>query len=202
MNTRAVIIAAAAALSLAGCASAQHAASPADPVKPAAAMTPGMIMPDGSTMGAAVPEAATRPSAAAQMVCGAETHATIKQVLGLPSKPTSTSSWSHQLYTCNYRLPHGLLVLSVKESASPAAAHEYAAELRDQLAATRPLDGLTTDAYGDNAGKVVLVKDNDTLLVDATALPATVGTQQAKRFDFAYELASDILGCWTGDDGT
>jgi hypothetical protein len=28
--------------------------------------------------------------------------------------------------------------------------------------------------------------------------PAVLGAQQSKRFDFAYEIASDILGCWTG----
>ena len=197
MNPRAVVLAAATAMTLAGCA----AVSPAAP-KTAAVMSPGMVMPDGSTMGPAGGHAAARPSAAAQMICAAETHLTIKQVLGLPARPTSTRSWTDQLLTCTYRLPEGRLVLSVKESASPAAARAYSTELRDRIAATRALDGLTTDAYGASDGTVVLVKDNDTLIVDATALPDIVGTLHAKRFDFAYELASDILGCWTGDDGT
>lgn len=44
---------------------------------------------------------------------------------------------------------------------------------------------------------MVLLKDSDTLTVDASRLPPVFGKQQSTRFDFAYELASDILGCWT-----
>ena len=39
-----------------------------------------------------------------------------------------------------------------------------------------------------------------TLRVDATGLPAVFGTQKQKRTDLAYEIASDVLGCWTGDE--
>ena len=46
---------------------------------------------------------------------------------------------------------------------------------------------------------MVVVKDNETLTVDATGLPAVFGSQQQKRTDLAYEIASDVLGCWTGD---
>ncbi|SDP47245.1 hypothetical protein SAMN04515671_4381 [Nakamurella panacisegetis] len=191
-----------------------------------AVMTPGMIMPDGSTMGPmtvppaspippsslppssapratttshAATQAAAGPPAAAQMVCSAEIHATITKVLALTATPTSSSSWENQLYTCTYRLPMGKFVISVKQSASATAAADYARQLRgDNIDATK-LNGLTATAFETPAGKVFLVKDDFTLTVDATTLPKVFGRQQQKRVDFAYEIASDILGCWTDD---
>ena len=65
------------------------------------------------------------------------------------------------------------------------------------LGSTEPLDGLGEHSFGAAAGTIVLIKDNDTLTVDATRLPPVFGNESSKRFDFAYELASDILGCWT-----
>jgi hypothetical protein len=131
------------------------------------------------------------------MICAAETHSTITEVLGLTSTPTSTASWQDHLYTCTYRLPMGTLIVSVKQSANPAAAAAYYRASRATLGGTETLDGLGEHSYGSKTGTVVLIKDNDTLTVDATHLPDVFGTESSKRFDFAYELASDILGCWT-----
>jgi hypothetical protein len=185
------------ALLLTGCATArtsQHARS-------GPAMSPGMIMPDGSTMGAADPTvqaAADGPSAAEKMICAAETRTTITSILGQKTAPQATATWRDQRYACTYRLPVGTLVLSVQRSTNPTTARAYFASLRHTLGSTQPLDGLGQGAYGTPTGTVVLIKDSDTLTVDATRLPAVFGTQHSKRFDFAYELASDILGCWTG----
>jgi hypothetical protein len=203
MNTRTRALIAASAVLLAGCAS-SHAATDRSrtPTSPPAAMTPGMVMPDGSTMGAdaATSGAATAngPSAAEQMICGAETRADVTKVLGLNLAPTATSNWADHLYTCSYALPMGTFVVSVKQSTDPTAAHTYFSTLRSELGTTQTLDGLGQGSYGTSTGKVVLIKDSDTLTVDATRLPAVLGAQQSKRFDFAYEIASDILGCWTG----
>ena len=49
-------------------------------------------------------------------------------------------------------------------------------------------------------GTVVVIKDSQTLTVDATGLPAVFGAEDQKRTDLAYEVASDVLGCWTGDE--
>ena len=175
----------------------------------AAAMSPGMVMPDGSTMGAGPTDAAARtsgsghpppgPSHTASMVCEAEVGGDIATILNLKPQPVGLARWANDTYTCTYRLVIGPLVLSVHQSPGDAAAKRYAAEMRRTLPDAHTLDGLTTTAFGTATGKVVLVKDSDTLTVDATGLPEQFGSQQQKRSDFAYELASDILGCWTGD---
>jgi hypothetical protein len=194
---------AASAVLLAGCASSAGADQPARMTRPSGtAMTPGMVMPDGSTMGAMTTTSRSQqsgPSAAALMVCSDETRAAIAQVLALPDRPTATATWREHTYTCSYRLPAGSFVLSVTESADGAAAGRYLADVRRRLGTTSDLAGLTEGAFGTAAGNVLLRKDNDVLQVDATALPAVFGTQGQKRTDFAYEIASDVLGCWTGD---
>jgi hypothetical protein len=162
-----------------------------------------MIMPDGSTMGADAPTSAggaagDGPSAAAQMICAAETRTDIKTVLTLKAAPVGEATWTGHLYTCTYTLPMGTLRLSVKESPDAATATSYYTTLRGRLGTTHDLAGLTESAYGTPEGTVVLRKDNDVLRVDVTALPAQFGAQHQKRADFAYEIASDILGCWTG----
>lgn len=190
---------------LAGCAS-SHSADPSrSGAAPAgdARMTPGMVMPDGSTMGASAGAArpsAGGPSAAAQMICSAELRADLATATGLRVPAATAPRWSGHVYSCTYRLPMGTLALSVTESADEAAAKAHAAALRRQLEGPRSLDGLTEVAFGTPTGVVALVKDSDTLQVDATALPARFGSQQQKRADFAYEVASIVLGCWTGDD--
>lgn len=197
---------------LAGCASAGASPARLRSLAPNASMTPGMVMPDGSTMGAAPPAvpatptaatspvvaAAAQPSASAMMLCSNELRSTIAKVLALQAIPAGTPTWGNDLYTCTYRLPIGALTLSVKQTASTAATDIYFAAQQKQLGTTKALEGLGQGAYGTDTGTVVLRKDNDVLRVDATALPAQFGSQQEKRNDFAYEIASDILGCWTG----
>jgi hypothetical protein len=189
---------------LAGCASTE-----ADTVHtPAAAsgsgmsMSPGMVMPNGSTMGVPKPstgQAAAGPSEAAREVCSTEIRTDIAQVLALKSVPAPKATWVNHVYTCTYRLPMGRFVLSVTESTDDKAAQAFATKLRKQLTGARSVAGLTTTAFATPNGLLALVKDNDTLQVDATQLPAEFGSQNEKRTDFAYEVASDVLGCWTGD---
>jgi hypothetical protein len=61
------------------------------------------------------------------------------------------------------------------------------------------LPGLGERAWGTPAGTAVVLKDNQILTVDTTALPEVFGANDQKRTDLAYEVASDVLGCWTGD---
>jgi hypothetical protein len=149
----------------------------------------------------ASPSAGTdRPSAIAAMVCGAEVRGDVGEALGLPAPPPATSTWADHVFTCTYRLPAGPLVLAVRDSPNPAAAHRYLAAERSRLRPTTTAAGLTDGAFRTRSGIVALSKDSDTLTVDASGLPAEFGPQQQKRTDLAYEVASVVLGCWTGDD--
>lgn len=183
----------------AGCASA-NAAVPAGhtaaaPSRPAAAPTASsMAMP-------AAAAGADGPSAAALMVCGSETAGNVTTALALPSAPKTTASWSDQLYTCTYRLPSGSLVLSVKDLSDTAAGNAYFQAAVRQRPTARPLTGalgLGDPGYETPQGAVIILKDAKTLLVDATSLPAASGPAKLSRSDLAYEIATDILGCWNG----
>ncbi|MGH8890456.1 MAG: hypothetical protein ACRDV3_11985 [Acidothermaceae bacterium] len=113
----------------------------------------------------------------------------------------TTSTWADRLYTCSYNLHSATLVLSVKDEEDVASARTYFDQLATKLQPTEPLKGLATlglPAFKTSTGTVVFLKDNDVLTVDATALPAEVGTQGETRDDLAYTVATDILACWTG----
>lgn len=149
---------------------------------------------------AAVPAGAEGlPSAAAKMVCGDETRSNIARILSLPETPPTSDSWAEKLYTCTYSLPSGPLVLSVKETADPAAARANFDSLRQQPTA-RPIEGMANlglPAFETTAGSVVFAKDNFVLTVDATALPPTLGPHGVSRNAFAYETATAVLACWS-----
>jgi hypothetical protein len=183
----------AAALLLAGCSA---------PRATQAESMPGMSMAPGQTMSGmptTSPSAPAAPSAAAQMICSDDIRGKVKQVLKLSTEAPTHITFVNHLYTCTYMLPEGPLVLSVHDSASTAAAGTYYTALRPTLGPTSGLPGLGEHAYGTSRGTVVVLKDSQTLVVDATALPAVFGSDRQKRTDLAYEIASDVLGCWTGD---
>ena len=197
MKTRQLAIGLLAApLLLAGCAAGNHSGRAAEnlPQKTGQTMA-GMTM---ATM-SAVP-AAQAPSEAAKMVCSQDIRDQVGKVLGLSTPAPVRASWQDQLYSCTYALPMGTMVLSVKQSAGKAAAGDYFAGLRRQLGRTAPLLGLGEQAYATTTGTAVVLKDNFTLRVDTTGLPAVFGPQRQRRTDLAYEIASDVLGCWTGDE--
>ena len=45
-----------------------------------------------------------------------------------------------------------------------------------------------------------MLKDNQIFVVDTTVLPAVFGANGQERTALAYEVASDVLDCWTGDE--
>jgi hypothetical protein len=184
----------AAGLLLAGCASTQAATESTNPVNGMA----GSVNGTGSSAMASGMATTARPSASALMVCGNDIRAKVRQVLALTSAPAASDGFANGRYTCTYRLPPGPLVLSVQQSLSTTAANQYFAEERARLRGTS-LPGLGTAAFGTATGAVVVVKDNETLTVDATGMPSVFGKQRQRRTDLAYEIASDVLGCWTGD---
>jgi hypothetical protein len=160
-------------------------------------MSPGQSMSPGQTMAAA--DNVAVPTATAKMVCGDDIMGKVVQVLKLTKKPVTTTTWANQLYTCTYALPMGPMVLSVKQSSSNAAAKAYFTSLRSTLGPTETLVGLGEGAYRTTTGIAVVVKDNMTLKVDTTRLPAVFGPEDQKRTDLSNQIASDVLGCWTGD---
>ena len=140
------------------------------------------------------------PPEKASMVCSDEIRGKVQQVLKLPALPPVHSTWIKQIYTCTYDLPVGPMVLTVQVAATkPAADAAFQARQKATAGATT-LDGLGEHAYATPDGTATVIKDAMTLTVDATALPAVFGPEQQKRTDLAYEVASDVLGCWTGDE--
>lgn len=162
---------------------------------PSMSMPSGQPVPAGKTM-----SAAAVPTATAKMVCGDDIMGKVVQVLKLTKKPATTTTWANQLYTCTYALPMGPMVLSVKQSKTNAEAKAYFTSLRSTLGPTESLVGLGEGAYRTTTGIAVVVKDNMTLEVDTTRLPAVFGPEDQKRTDLSNQIASDVLGCWTGDE--
>jgi hypothetical protein len=178
---------------------------------PGQTMAPGMTMAPGQTMAAMTNSAGAassaafshpvgEPSAAAKMVCSDDIRGQVRKVLKLARPAPIRTSWQDRLYTCTYTLPMGPMVLSVQQSATKAAARQYFQALRSQLGRTTPLIGLGEQAYASTTGYAVVLKDNMTLRVDTTRLPEVFGDQDQHRTDLAAEIASDVMGCWTGGD--
>ena len=191
------------AVMLAGCASGADAGTAAGDVStpPAHHMAGTSTAPGHSMAGRSVAPAVSEPSEAAKMVCAGDVRDEVKTVLKLSAPAPVSTTWRDQLYTCTYTLPMGKMVLSVKESAGKPAALEYFRALRARLGNTQPAPGLGEQAYATKAGTVVVLKDNTTLRVDTTGLPAVFGPQQQRRTDLAYEIASVVLGCWVEHAG-
>ena len=140
------------------------------------------------------------PPENASMVCSDEIRGKVQQVLKLPALPTVHSTWIKQVYTCTYDLPVGPMVLTVQVAPTkPVAEAAFQSRQKATTGAT-VLNGLGEHAYATPDGTATVIKDAMTLTVDTTALPAVFGAEQQKRTDLAYEIASDVLGCWTGNE--
>ncbi|MCU1575158.1 MAG: hypothetical protein JWO93_3240 [Micrococcaceae bacterium] len=208
------VLLAASLLSLAGCGGAAPAATPNATGEPGMTMATGQSMaagesmaPSSGTQQAGNPEhqaspsasGAAEPSPATQMICAEETKDNITRILALQTPPHSVDSWADQIYTCTYHLSDGPLVLTVKESPDPAAAHTYFDAAQAADAGNQSIDGLTNlgfPAFSNDRGSVTFLKDSTTLTVDASALPAAVGPHAITPKEFAYEVASTVLACW------
>ncbi len=206
IRTRLLAPIAMASILFTGCAATHPATTTAHDASMSAGMSmpPGMRMP-GMAMPATDPPSAAAagpgPSQAARMVCAPGIRHAIATMLGLASPPPVTTSWAARLYTCTYRLPAGQLVLSVNDAPDAASGRSYFDALRQRLGPTQPLTGLLglgQPGYTTHQGTDVILKDGKTLRVDATALPTRIGPQHQTRDDLAYEITTDILGCWTG----
>jgi hypothetical protein len=179
---------------LAGCSA--EAATPIA-AQPAATqdVTPSRVAPApaaaNSTVGAA--------PAAAAMVCSTEAKDSVTKILGLAATPATTPSWNGSTYSCSYKLTDGPFTMSVEVTKSDAAATAAAKTLAGSLSAA-PIQGLSNlglPGYQSAQGAIVFAKDNMVLHVDATTMAATVGQNHVARTDFAYQIATTILACWS-----
>jgi hypothetical protein len=149
-----------------------------------------------ATQAAAEPEGDGGPPDRAAMVCGSEIVDEVTHILRLDDAPHTVSTWADDVYTCTYHLPMGPLVLSVNVSDTDQQADAYFDARRAEAPTAEAFAGLGERAFGTGAGDVTVVKDDMTLTVDATALPETFGENEQKRTALAFEVASQVLGCW------
>ena len=138
--------------------------------------------------------------ATARMICNDDIKGKVAQALGLGAPPTTHDRWADDVYTCHYDLPMGAMTLSDQVFPDAAAARAHMATAQAQDGTAQPLAGLGQQAYGSSRGLAVVLKDDQILTVDTTSLPERFGANGQRRTDLAYEVASDVLGCWTGDE--
>jgi hypothetical protein len=140
------------------------------------------------------------PSAPARMICGSEVRQAVKLMFGLLQMPSTTHTWSNQIFTCTYALRGGALVLSVEDPADPKSGDVYFAALRSRLAGAQLIDGSENfgfPAFQTTSGNVVFLKDGKTLRVDASGLPDASLPLGASHMATAYAIAAAVVGCWT-----
>jgi hypothetical protein len=109
-------------------------------------------------------------------------------------------TWADGTYVCRYTLPMGEMTLSDQVFPDAATARGRMATRQADDGSARTLPGLGQQAYGSDRGIAVVLKDDQILTVDTTDLPERFGVNDQRRTDLAYEVASDVLGCWTGDE--
>jgi hypothetical protein len=134
------------------------------------------------------------------MICNDDTKGDVSQILALGSPPRTDSTWADSTYTCTYRLAGGPLVISVKESPDAASARKHFDALQKKLRGAEPIKGLANLGFPASQtpdGSVVFLKDNSTLHVDGTRLPAALGPDSVAPAAFSYQVATTILACWT-----
>ncbi|MBT2504171.1 hypothetical protein [Curtobacterium sp. ISL-83] len=132
------------------------------------------------------------------MGCSAETQGNIAKIFSIAHPRPPQAKWADNIYTCTYHVPTGILRISVKQSSTDAAALSYFSSAQQHAAGARPVTGLANlglPAYETADGQASFVKDNMTLLVDATHLAAPAAGAPSKS-SIAFEIATAVLACW------
>src|SRR4051812_40357219 len=140
-----------------------------------------------------------KPPASAAMICDADIKSKVREALSLAGPPSTEWRWSNGVYTCDYDLPMGRMSLQVTVLAGASQARTLFDADRARTLGALPLAGLGERAFGTKNGTVLVLKDNQILVVDTTRLPQKFGANGQRRTELAYEVASDVMGCWTGD---
>jgi hypothetical protein len=191
------------ACALAGCGSGSAGSHPSG-----SSMSPGMRMgPSGSAsrsteMADDRARAAGRPSTSAREICNGEIRAAVGRNLDVSHPARGRGSWNRKqlLYTCVYPLERGRLTLTVKDLDRSGPGDAYYERLMRSLPGATPIRGVLNfgfSAFETPEGHVAFLKDDKTLLVDATGLTARDLPQQTSRQEIAYGVASSVIGCWT-----
>ncbi len=142
------------------------------------------------------------PSESAKMICAAEAQKDIYEgAVGVKTVQPVTGKWdlATHTYSCDYVYPNGALIaLSVREMSSDAETTAYFDELRTKLGHTGEPIPLGQGGFTTTNGSAVVRKDYKVLLVDVSKLPAQFGVPADTRANVALNVASTIMGCWTG----
>ncbi|MEP6666612.1 MAG: hypothetical protein ABJA81_09215, partial [Nocardioidaceae bacterium] len=120
---------AAMAVLMSGCAQ----AATTDSTDTKASSTPHEMSQDMSMPGMEMGSMVDGPSAPARMICSDEIADAVTTTFGLASSPSARDSWSQPVYTCTYRLPSGMLVLSVQDSSDATAGRVYFDQLQRRV---------------------------------------------------------------------
>ncbi len=144
-------------------------------------------------------EASNQPSESAQMVCEDEASKDIQAETGIKatvSKPT----WdvSTHTYSCDYVYPQGKMTLTVREFDNPDETTAYYNQLANENGGKDQDITIGQGAYTTKNGNTVVRKDFKVLTVDTTKLPASFGNPPDTRANTSINVASVIMGCWTG----
>jgi len=132
------------------------------------------------------------------MVCSREVEIEVDANVGIKPVRPPTGTWSNHLYTCRYQYPTGTMVLTVKELSTAAETTRYFDGLLHTLGKAQLLT-LGQGAFTAKDDSAVVRKDYKVLRIDVTGLPKIFGKLSLPRFAIAANVASTILGCWTGD---
>ena len=157
----------------------------------------GDVPASGSNAGQPTGKLAGNPPASAAMICDADIKSKVREALGLAGPPSTDWHWSNGVYACDYHLPMGRMSLQVTVLDGAHQARTMFDADRARTQGAQPLAGLGEGAFGTENGTVLVLKDNQVLVVDTTRLPQEFGANGQRRTDLAYEVASDVLGCWT-----
>jgi hypothetical protein len=132
---------------------------------------------------------------AAREVCEPMVRDEVPASVGLPLTGEPVSGVRRDTFSCRYAFDGGTLDLSVRDLHTVSQARKYFRALRGREGVDDALTGLAEGGFTKADGSVVAMKDAMILTVDVTALPPT----QIDRTGIAIDLASTVLGCWTGD---
>jgi hypothetical protein len=153
---------------------------------------------ENGTSHIARPVSAT-PSKSAQMVCSPEAQQQIlADATGVRVTQPVTATWKDDLYSCRYMYGANFMVLSVKELANITETNRYFALLARQLGVSRNVP-IGPRGFVARNGSVVVQKDYKVLLVDVARLPQQFGEPIDSRENIALNVATAIIGCWTGE---
>jgi len=138
--------------------------------------------------------ARTGAGPATREVCEPMVRESVPATVGLPLSGEPVSGVRGDTFSCRYGFAGGALDLSVRDLHTVSQARKYFRALRGQEGVEDALTGLAQGGFTKADGSVVAMKDAMILTVDVTALPPT----RADRTGIAIDVASTVLGCWTG----